>query len=255
MRRGPCSRAHLREQNGLYPSRYRNLPQEKAGITDREPAEIGRAADEPAHEFPWKAIGANKSVWTIMGATLMRARGFTEGETKLSALPWLVIWFSKLAAMTPCFCRSLECGPDRVAGIAVAREPTLAVPRLCKRVRVPYSVPILCGAPPRQSEPQLYQTDSSTIQRMARPRVHRVCWAILVAFLAGAAHAEEQPTAAMLEPVHALVTFMTRGNHTLFIPPLQLAQANFCNLGDFGGGVNPFSYACIISGLFCFEHC
>lgn len=111
MRRGPCSRAHLREQNGLYPSWYRNRPQEKAGITDREPAEIGRAADEPAHEFPWKAIGANKSVWTIMGATfaylysyyfflfwlptyMMRARGFTEGETKLSALPFVLGWLS-----------------------------------------------------------------------------------------------------------------------------------------------------------------
>jgi len=86
---------------------YRNLPEEKPGITDRELAEIGQPADTPPHVFPWKAIGANKSVWAIMGATfaylysyyfflfwlptyMMRARGFTEGETKLSALPFLL---------------------------------------------------------------------------------------------------------------------------------------------------------------------
>jgi len=86
---------------------YRNLPEEKPGITDRELAEIGQPADMPPHAFPWEAIGANKSVWAIMGATfaylysyyfflfwlptyMMRARGFTEGETKLSALPFLL---------------------------------------------------------------------------------------------------------------------------------------------------------------------
>jgi MFS transporter, ACS family, glucarate transporter len=86
---------------------YRNHPQEKTGITDRERAEIGPPADEPPRAFPWKAIGANKSVWAIMGATfayvysnyfflfwlptyMMRARSFTEGETKLSALPFVL---------------------------------------------------------------------------------------------------------------------------------------------------------------------
>ena len=75
--------------------------------TDRERAEIGPPPDEPPRAFPWKAIGANKSVWAIMGATfayvysnyfflfwlptyMIRARGFTEGETKLSALPFVL---------------------------------------------------------------------------------------------------------------------------------------------------------------------
>jgi sugar phosphate permease len=83
---------------------YRNHPQEKTGVTDRELAEIGESS-ESARAFPWRAIGANKSVWTIMGATfvyvysnyfflfwlptyMMRARGFTEGGTMLSALPF-----------------------------------------------------------------------------------------------------------------------------------------------------------------------
>jgi MFS transporter, ACS family, glucarate transporter len=86
---------------------YRNHPQEKTGITDQERAEIGPSPDEPPHAFPWKAIGTNKSVWAIMGAAfaylyayyfflfwlptyMMRARGFTEGETKLSALPFVL---------------------------------------------------------------------------------------------------------------------------------------------------------------------
>jgi hypothetical protein len=47
--------------------------------------------------------------------------------------------------------------------------------------------------------------DSTT----TRPRAYRVCWAVLVCFLAaGAARAGEQPTAAMMEPVQGLVTFM-----------------------------------------------
>jgi ACS family glucarate transporter-like MFS transporter len=93
---------------------YRNLPQEKIGMTDREREEIGPPPDEPPHAFPWKAIGANKSVWTIMGATfaylysyyfflfwlptyMMRERGFTEGEIKLSALPFVLGAFANLA--------------------------------------------------------------------------------------------------------------------------------------------------------------
>lgn len=86
---------------------YRNRPAEQIGITDRELAEIGLPADTLPHDFSWKAIGANKSLWAIMGATfayfysyyfflfwlptyMIRARGFTEGETKLSALPFLL---------------------------------------------------------------------------------------------------------------------------------------------------------------------
>jgi hypothetical protein len=55
----------------------------------------------------------------------------------------------------------------------------------------------------------VYQNDSTTIRRMARPRAHHICWAVLVGFLAaGAAQAQGQPTAAMMEPVQGLVTFM-----------------------------------------------
>lgn len=86
---------------------FRNRPQEKTGVTERELAEIASPREESTHEFPWRAIGANRSVWTIMGATfayvysmyffmfwlptyMMRARGFSEGETRLSALPFVL---------------------------------------------------------------------------------------------------------------------------------------------------------------------
>jgi hypothetical protein len=78
---------------------------------------------------------------------------------------------------------------------------------------------------------KLRQSDSSTIRRMARPRVHRVCWAILVSWLAGAAQAAEQPTAAMMEPVHALVTFMStlrRGEQ-----PTMFARRGLCIVENF----------------------
>jgi hypothetical protein len=66
---------------------------------------------------------------------------------------------------------------------------------------------------------------------MARPRVHRVCWAILVSWLAGAAQAAEQPTPAMMEPVHALVTFMStlrRGEQ-----PTMFARRGLCIVENF----------------------
>jgi ACS family glucarate transporter-like MFS transporter len=86
---------------------YRNRPEEKRGITDGELAEIGPPADSAPHSFPWLALAANTSVWAIMGAAcaylysyyfflfwlptyMMRARGFTENETKLSALPFVL---------------------------------------------------------------------------------------------------------------------------------------------------------------------
>jgi MFS transporter, ACS family, glucarate transporter len=86
---------------------YRNRPEEKAGITAGELEEIGPPVDAPPHGFPWQAMGANMSVWAIMAMSfaafysyyfflfwlptyMMRARGFTESETKLSALPFVV---------------------------------------------------------------------------------------------------------------------------------------------------------------------
>jgi hypothetical protein len=51
--------------------------------------------------------------------------------------------------------------------------------------------------------------DSMTIRRMIRRCTQRACWAAVFGFLAGAAQAAEQPIAAMMEPVHGLVNFMS----------------------------------------------
>jgi MFS transporter, ACS family, glucarate transporter len=86
---------------------YRNRPRDKAGIAAQELAEIGAEPEATVQHFPWRAIGANGNVWAIMGATfaylyayyfflfwlptyMMRSRGFTENETKLSALPFVL---------------------------------------------------------------------------------------------------------------------------------------------------------------------
>ena len=93
---------------------YRNRPEQKSGITDRELAEIGPRAEDAPRAFPWTAIAANPSVWTIMGVAcaylysyyfflfwlptyMMRARGFTEDETRLSALPFVLGALSNFA--------------------------------------------------------------------------------------------------------------------------------------------------------------
>jgi MFS transporter, ACS family, glucarate transporter len=90
---------------------YRNHPIEMSGISQGELAEIGPAEalphDAAERAFPFQAIGINKSVWTIMGSTfaylyayyfflfwlptyMIRDRGFSEGGTKLSALPFVL---------------------------------------------------------------------------------------------------------------------------------------------------------------------
>jgi hypothetical protein len=78
----------------------------------------------------------------------------------------------------------------------------------------------------------LHQNDSTTIPRTTRPRALRVCWAVLIGFLAaGATAAEEQPTAAMMEPVQGLVTFMTtlrRGEQ-----PTVFARRGLCIVENF----------------------
>jgi MFS family permease len=98
---------------------YRNRPEERTGITARELAEIGPPPDAPALGFPWQAIGSNRSVLAVMGVAfaylyayyfflfwlptyMMRARGFTEGETKLSALPFV---FGAVANLTGGYAR------------------------------------------------------------------------------------------------------------------------------------------------------
>jgi MFS family permease len=86
---------------------YCNTPREKAGITARELAEIGPAPGAAPHLLPWRAIASNRSICALMGATfgylyayyfflfwlptyLIRERGFTESQTKLSALPFVL---------------------------------------------------------------------------------------------------------------------------------------------------------------------
>jgi sugar phosphate permease len=92
---------------------YRNHPVEVTGISPGELAQIRKGeadvlpSDPAGGAFPFRAIGINKSVWTIMGSTfsylyayyfflfwlptyMIRARGFSEGETKLSALPFVI---------------------------------------------------------------------------------------------------------------------------------------------------------------------
>lgn len=86
---------------------YRNSPEEQAGISAAELADIGAALEPAPRDAPAHAILFNKSVWAVMGATfaylyayyfflfwlptyLMRERGFSENETKLAALPFLL---------------------------------------------------------------------------------------------------------------------------------------------------------------------
>jgi len=86
---------------------YRNSPEEQAGISAAECAEIGPAEEPAPQRLPVRELRSNKSVWAVMGATfsylysyyfflfwlptyLMRERGFSENETKLSALPFLL---------------------------------------------------------------------------------------------------------------------------------------------------------------------
>jgi MFS family permease len=128
---------------------YRNRPEEKTGVTDRELAEIGSPSGAPAHGFPWQALGSNGSVWAIMGTTfaylysyyfflfwlptyMVRARGFTEGETKLSAVPFV---FGAMANLTGGYARDAAVrrwGPKwgaravGIAGLVTASVSTFA---------------------------------------------------------------------------------------------------------------------------------
>ena len=86
---------------------YRNRPADKAGISSSELSEIGSPPDEIPRNFPWKTIGTDRNVRAIMVGTfsylfsyyfflfwlptyMVHARGFTESETKLSALPFVL---------------------------------------------------------------------------------------------------------------------------------------------------------------------
>lgn len=86
---------------------YRNRPQEKAGISTAEVAEIGKEEERAARDFPWRTLVASRNIWSIMGAAcgylyayyfflfwlptyMIRSRGFSESESKFSALPFVL---------------------------------------------------------------------------------------------------------------------------------------------------------------------
>ena len=128
---------------------YRNRPQEKAGITQQELAQIGPAPAEIRHALPWKAIGANNSVWAIMGSTfsylyayyfflfwlptyMVRERGFSEVDTRLSALVFVL---GALGNLSGGFARDAAVrrwGPNRgprivcIAGLVTASASVFA---------------------------------------------------------------------------------------------------------------------------------
>ena len=76
------------------------------------------------------------------------------------------------------------------------------------------------------------QNNSMNFQRMTWLHPHRLGGIVLASFLAvNVAHAEGQPTAAMMEPVHGLVTFMStlrRGEQ-----PTVFARRGVCIIENF----------------------
>lgn len=107
---------------------YRNSPREKPGVTPAELAEIGAPTAVAAHALPWRAIASNRSVGALMGATfgylyayyfflfwlptyLVRERGFTENQTKLSALPFVIGMAANLAGGLARDAAVRRCGP------------------------------------------------------------------------------------------------------------------------------------------------
>ncbi len=76
------------------------------------------------------------------------------------------------------------------------------------------------------------QSDSSMNRSMTRAGLCRIGWAALIGvILAGAAQAEGQPTATMMQPVQGLVTFMStlrRGEQ-----PTVFARRGLCIVEDF----------------------
>lgn len=86
---------------------YRNNPAEMKRISQSEITKIGPPPAVGSHRLPLRALLANRSVWLISASAwtfqyayyfilfwlptyMVRARGFTEEETKLAALPFLV---------------------------------------------------------------------------------------------------------------------------------------------------------------------
>lgn len=86
---------------------FRNTPHEKVGVTTQELLAIAPPSTSLRHALPWRQIGANRSVLALMGVTfgylyayyfflfwlptyLVREHGFSEVQTRWSALPFVV---------------------------------------------------------------------------------------------------------------------------------------------------------------------
>ena len=86
---------------------YRNRPADMPGISPAEVSEIGTDGVLAHSPFPWSALVSTASVWGLMGSAgaylfsysfflfwlptyMVRERGFSESETQLSALPFLL---------------------------------------------------------------------------------------------------------------------------------------------------------------------
>jgi ACS family glucarate transporter-like MFS transporter len=132
---------------------YRNSPREKTGITPQELLEIGPPTVTPSgtevHALPWRAIAANRSVCALMGATfgylyayyfflfwlptyLVRERGFTETQTQLSALPFVIGMLANFMGGLSRDAAARRWGPTRgprvigVAGLGLAAAAAYA---------------------------------------------------------------------------------------------------------------------------------
>lgn len=125
---------------------YRNRPAAQPGISA---AELGEAAaPASAHRFPWRALVGSRSLWALMASAcaylysyyfflfwlptyLVRARGFSEADTRWSALPFVVGAACNLAggfardAAVRRFGRTR--GPRRVGQVGLATAALAAV--------------------------------------------------------------------------------------------------------------------------------
>jgi hypothetical protein len=77
----------------------------------------------------------------------------------------------------------------------------------------------------------MHQNVSTIVRRTARPHARLVCWAMLMSIFAAGTVQAEKPTAAMMEPVQGLVTFMStlrRGEQ-----PMVFARRGLCIVENF----------------------
>ena len=86
---------------------FRDTPAEKSGVTSEELAELGTPVGRATHALPWRDAIRSKTLWALSASCffaiytvffgvfwaptfLMKARGFTEGELRWTAVTWIV---------------------------------------------------------------------------------------------------------------------------------------------------------------------